>query len=128
MEGKGIKPNNVIRIPSTQDNIFRYWLEFLTPFHHLTGREMDVAAALLEKRYELSKVISDADLLEKVLMSEECHKNIKEEYNLSNQHFQVIKSKLKTKKFLVGNKINPRLVPNIKEDRNNFQLLLVFDK
>ena len=127
MEGKGIELDNIVRIPSTTDTIFRRWLEFLSPFHHLTGREMDVATALLKERYTLSKVISDNDLLERILMSEDTHKKIKQEYNLANQHFQVIKSKLKSKKFLVDNKINPRLIPNIKEEKDTFKLLLLFD-
>ena len=66
MEGKGIELDNIVRIPSTTDTIFRRWLEFLSPFHHLTGREMDVATALLKERYALSKVISDNDLLERI--------------------------------------------------------------
>ena len=127
MDKKGITPNNIVRIPSNQNNIFRHWLEFLSPFHHLTGREMDVGTALLQERYALSKVISDGNLLERILMSEDTHKKIKQEYDLSNQHFQVIKSKLKSKKFLIDNKINPRLIPNIKEDKDTFQLLLLFD-
>ena len=89
MEGKGIELDNIVRIPSTTDTIFRRWLEFLSPFHHLTGREMDVATALLKERYALSKVISANDLLE--------------------------------------NKINPRLIPNIKEEKDTFKLLLLFD-
>lgn len=123
----GIKPHNVIRIPSTIDNIFRYWLSFLAPFHHLTEREEDVAAALLKERFKLSKVVLDNELLDRMLMSEDTQAKIREECSLNNQHFQVIKSKLKQKKFLINGKINPKLIPNIKEDSNNFQLLLLFD-
>lgn len=123
----GIKPHNVIRIPSNLDNIFRYWLSFLSPFHHLTEREEDVAAAFLKERYKLSKVVLDDELLDRMLMSEETQSKLREECSLNNQHFQVIKSKLKQKKFLVDGKINPRLIPNLKEDSNTFQLLLLFD-
>jgi hypothetical protein len=127
----GIKPNNIIRIPSNKDTIFRYWLEFLSPFHHLTDREADVATEFLKERYALSKLILDEDLLDRTLMSEESQKKIRLECDLTNQHFQVIKSKLKAKKFFINNKINPRLIPNIdtkgSEDSNSFQLLLLFD-
>lgn len=124
---KGIIPNNVVRIPIDKGNVFRYWLEFLAPLHHLTEREMDVATALLQERYNLSKVITDSNLLERILMSEDTHKKIKQEYGLSNQHFQVIKSKLKSKNFLVDNKINPRLIPTVKEDQGSFLILILFD-
>lgn len=123
----GIKPDNVIRIPCNLDNLFRYWLDFLAPFHNLTSREADVATAFLKERYALSKVILDKDLIDRTLMSEESQRKLKQECSLSNQHFQVIKSKLKNKKFFINDKINPRLIPMVKEDNGLFQLLLVFD-
>ena len=121
-----LKPNNVIRIPCNLKTIFRYWLEFLVPFHNLTSRETDVATAFLKERYHLSKVILDPDLVDRTLMGEDCQKDIKKECKLTNQHFQVIKSKLKNKKFFINDKINPKLIPNLKDSRL-FQLLLVFD-
>lgn len=123
----GIQPSNVIRVPCDLDSLFRYWLDFLTPFHNLTSRETDVATAFLRERYKLSKVILDSDLVDRTLMSEESQRKLRQECELTNQHFQVIKSKLKTKKFFINEKINPRLIPNISEANNSFQLLLVFD-
>ena len=123
----GIKPDNIIRIPCNLDNLFRYWLDFLAPFHNLTSREADVATAFLKERYALSKVILDKDLIDRTLMSEESQRKLKQECSLSNQHFQVIKSKLKNKKFFINDKINPRLIPMVKENNGLFQLLLVFD-
>jgi hypothetical protein len=50
--------NNVIRIPTTlKDSFFKYWLEFLRPFHGLTNKEIELAAVIIQKRHELSKVI-----------------------------------------------------------------------
>ena len=64
------KLNNVIRIPTKlSTNFFRYWIEFLRPFHNLTEREMQVASTILKKRYELSKVMQDDNILDKVTMS-----------------------------------------------------------
>jgi hypothetical protein len=123
----GIKPDNVIRVPCTLDSLFRYWLDFLTPFHNLTSRETDVATAFLRERYKLSKVILDSDLVDRTLMSEESQRKLRQECELTNQHFQVIKSKLKSKKFFINDKINPRLIPNINDIVKSFQLLLVFD-
>jgi hypothetical protein len=121
------KPNNVIRVPCSLDQLFRYWLEFLVPFHNLTSRETDIAAAFLKERYRLSKVILDSDLVDRTLMSEDSQRKIRQDCNVANQHFQVIKSKLKSKKFFVNDRINPRLIPDVKEDNGIFQLLLVFE-
>lgn len=122
----GISPNTVIRVPSSKEDIFRHWLAFLFPFHHLTERETDIAVAFLKERHELSKVITDNELLDRILMSEETHRKIRQECGVTSQHFQVIKSKLKSKRFFIENRINPKLIPNIKDDKDSFQLLLVF--
>ena len=123
-----ITPHGVISIPTSLDtNFFRYWFEFLRPFHNLTSRELDVITALAKHRYELSKVITDDIILDKVVMSEDIRKQIREECNLSLPHFQVIMGKLRENKVIVDNKINPRFIPNIKEEDGNFKLLLFFD-
>ena len=122
------KANNVVRIPtSLNGKFFRYWFEFLRPFHRLTEREMDVITAFLKKRYELSKVIKDNDILDKVTMSEDTKSQIKEECGLSNAHFQVIMGKLRKSEVIKDGKINPRFIPNITEENGSFQLLLLFD-
>lgn len=121
------KVDSVIKIPTTLDDFFRYWLEFLKPFHQLTGREIDVATALIRKRYELSKVITDDNILDKVVMSDDTRKIVREECNLSLPHFQVIMGKLKKNKIIVDGRINPKFIPNITEDHDNFQLLLLFE-
>ena len=92
------KMNNIIRIPtSLGTSFFRFWFEFLRPFHNLTDREMQVASTLLKKRYELSKVIKDENILDKVVMSEDTKKMVREECNISLPHFQVIMGKLRKK-------------------------------
>lgn len=122
------KINNVITIPtSTEGKFFRYWLEFLRPFHKLTDRETDVMASFLKQRYELSKVIKDQELLNKVTMSEDTKRKIREECGITQAHFQVIMTKLKKSKMIDNGRINPRFIPRVEEDAKNFQLLLSFE-
>lgn len=121
--------NNIIRIPtSLEGKFFRYWLEFLEPFHGLTSRELDVATAFLKQRYKLSKAISDVNILDKVTISEDIKQKIREECNITTPHFQVIMGKLRKAKFIIDNRINPRFIPlGIQEEDNSFKLLLYFD-
>lgn len=119
-------PNNILGIPTTLDDFFRYWVEFLKPLHRLTDREIDVATAFLKKRYELSKSILDPNMLDKFLMSEDTKAEIREECNVSSAHFQVIMGKLRKSKIIVNGNINPRFIPNIKEEDGIIQLLLLF--
>ena len=119
--------DNVINIPtSLKGKFFKYWFKFLLPFHGLTDREMDVAAAFLQKRFELSKVISDINILNSVLMNEDSKREIRERVGIGNQHFQVIMSKLRKTKVIVDNRLNPRFIPSVKEENGNFKLLLLF--
>lgn len=123
------KVNGIIRIPSSLNgSFFRYWLEFLSPFHSLTSREMDIAANFLKQRYILSKAIKDEALLDKIAMSEEIKRKIKSECQVTNPHFQVIMGKLRKSKIIVDDKLNPKFIPkNIEDGDKSFQLLLYFD-
>lgn len=122
------KANNIIRIPtSLNGKFFRYWFMFLQPFHNLTEREIDVITSFVKQRYELSKVIKDDNILDKVTMSEDTKRKVREECNITLPHFQVIMGKLRKNKVIVDGKINPRFIPNLDEETGSFQLLLYFE-
>lgn len=120
--------DSIVRVPCKVDgSFFKYWFMFLKPFHHLTEREMDVITAFVKQRYELSKVITDSDILDKVTMSEDTKRKVREECGITLPHFQIVMSKLRKSKIIVDNKINPRYIPNIKNDNNSFKMMLLFD-
>ena len=122
------KANNIIRIPtSLTGKFFNYWLQFLKPYHQLTERETEVVACFLKHRYELSKVIKDTEILDKVTMGEDTRKKIIKECNVTLPYFQVIMGKLRKNKVVIDGKINPRFIPNISEEEGIFQLLLLFE-
>ena len=120
--------DNVARVPCKLDySFFKMWFMFLQPFHHLTEREMEVATSFVKQRYELSKVVSDSDILDKLVMSEDTKRKVREECNITLPHFQVILGKLRKNKVIVDGKINPKFIPNINADNDAFQLLLLFE-
>ena len=122
------RPNNVARVPcSLSDSFFKYWFMFWEPFHKLTKREIDVAASLVKTRYELSKVVKDESILDKLIMSEDVKKKVREECNIQTQHFQVIMSNLRKHQVIKNGKINPIFIPRIREGENTLQLLFLFD-
>lgn len=122
------KANNIVRIPTSLDGkFFRYWFEFLKPFYKLTDRELDVLSCLVKHRYLLSKVIKDSNILDRVTMSEDTKEKVREECNIGKPYFQVIMTKLRKNKLVINGKLNPRFIPNIREEENQFQLLLLFD-
>lgn len=120
--------DSIVRIPCKVDGkFFRYWFEFLQPFHNLTEREMDVITSFVKQRYELSKVIKDNEILDKVTMSEDTKKKVREECDISLPHFQVIMGKLRKNKVIIDGKINPRYIPSVDEENSSFKMMLLFD-
>lgn len=120
--------DSIVRIPCKVDGkFFRYWFEFLQPFHNLTEREMDVITSFVKQRYELSKVIKDNEILDKVTMSEDTKKKVREECDISLPHFQVIMGKLRKNKVIIDRKINPRYIPSVDEENGSFKMMLLFD-
>lgn len=126
MVKKGV--DNVVRIPCKLDySFFKMWFMFLQPFHHLTEREMEVATSFVKQRYELSKVVSDNDILDKLVMSEDTKRKVREECNITLPHFQVIMGKLRKNNIIIDGKLNPRYIPRVVEERGSFKLMLLFD-
>lgn len=124
----GAMVNNIIRIPSSvSKDFFKYWLVVLKPYHKMTDKEIDIVACFLRKRYELSEKISDPELLDKFLMSEETKKEVREECGIPLSYFQVIMSRFKKRGVLVEGRINPKFIPRIKRGEESFQLLFLFD-
>lgn len=120
--------DSIVRIPCKVDgSFFKYWFMFLRPFHNLTEREMDVITSFVKQRYELSKVIKDNEILDKVTMSEDTKKKVREECDISLPHFQVIMGKLRKNKVIIDGKINPRYIPSVDEENGSFKMMLLFD-
>jgi hypothetical protein len=119
------KPNNVFNVPvSSTLDFFKWWCIFLRPFVPLTERETDVVASFLKQRWELSKIISDPVILDTIVMSSDTINKVVQECKITKQHFYVVMSSLK-KKSVIDGKINPKLIPNLKED-GIFKLDILF--
>ena len=126
MTRKGV--DSVVRIPCKLDySFFKMWFMFLQPFHHLTEREMEVATSFVKQRYELSKVVSDNTILDKLVMNEDTKKKVREECNITLPHFQVIMGKLRKNNIITDGKLNPRYIPRVVEENGSFKLMLLFD-
>ena len=120
--------DNIVRIPCSLDReFFKYWFDFLNPFHGMTPRETDVASAFLYKRVELSESIVRDEVLDAVLMSDDIKRQIREEVGMSASHFQVVLTKLKALKIIVNEKLNKRFVPHLRKDGKDFRLMLLFE-
>lgn len=126
-----MKPSCLIRVPSSLDGgtFFHWWIRFLNPFHDLTSREMDVAAAFFQYRYELSKEVTDSSLLDKLAIDTDARQVIRERMKLSSGYINLIMCRLRKCGIIKDNKFNPRFVPDIKvkDGKQYFSVLILFD-
>ena len=126
MGTKGV--DNVVRIPCKLDySFFKKRFKNIQTFHRHTEREMEVANNLVKQRYELSKVVSDNNILDRLVMSEDTKRKVREECNITLPHFQVIMGKLRKSNIIVDGKLNPRYIPRVIEENGSFKLMLLFD-
>ena len=121
-------PNNVHIVhagPNT--GFFKRWCNVMRLMVPMTDRELDVISSFLKHRWELSKVISDPAVLDSQLMSNDIRDKIIEDCGITRQYFYVLKSGLIKNHIIINDKINPKLIPNIKETDNGvFQFLMLF--
>lgn len=102
---------------SPDGDFFRTWVDFLKPVHKLANREMDVLALYLKYRYELSKSVSDPDIIDSILMKGDTRKLIRDRCGIKKRHLDVIISKFRKNGVLLKNgKFYPKLIPTYSQD------------
>lgn len=121
-----MRTNKLITAKCTADSFFRAWVEFLTPYHHLTPRERDVAARIIMQYFRLKDSISDPEVLREILWAQTSRRDMRESLGMSTAQFQMILATLRESQFLIGNDINPRYIPNMTGEPR-FLLSVLFD-
>jgi len=118
---------NIKKIHTDKKSIFRYWLEFLKPYHKLRNKEIEALSLMLYYRYELSREIPNLDMVDMILFSTETRGKIRAELNnMSQKVFNNLLTSLRKKGVLTkDNKINHVLIPNMTE--NGFKLVFNFE-
>ena len=129
--------NKILTVDCNRENdFFSAWIEYLAPKHHLTKSEQKFLAACLRQRYELSKGITDENLLDETALNETYRTKIRKDLGISTQQMQNVITKLKKLHILIPRnfpfsdklsyyKIAPDFIPPYKDDKD-FLLLLLF--
>lgn len=126
-EMNGSNVDSGIRIPCENTlDFYEKWFQMLKPIHKLNATEIKVLSTFCKFRDELGRKIKDQRLLDEYLFSVEIKAKIREECGLSASGFQVSMHKLRKAGVMVDNRINPKLIPNVKGDKG-YRLLLWFD-
>jgi hypothetical protein len=124
---------NCIRIQSNEKlkinpdgDFFRVWVDFLRPIHDLTKKEMDILALYLKERYLLSKTIFDTDTLDRVLMSNEIRKKVREQCGIKPRHLNVILSTFRKRGVIKDNKFSLSLIPKFTDEGAGLMIFFNF--
>jgi len=118
---------NIKTIHTDKKSIFRYWLEFLRPYHKLRTKEIEALSLMLYYRYELSRSIDDIDMVDMILFSTQTRIKIRKDLNdMGQKVFNNLLTSLRKKEVITKeNKINPRLIPSMTEE--GFKLVFNFE-
>lgn len=123
-----LKNTNVAKVNCALDIGFFYmWLSFTTPLHKLTKSERQVLASFLAKRFELSQIIRDENMLDNVLNSIDIRREIREAVGLTTPQFNILISKMRRLGVMDGKKIDKHYIPNIQKDTGQYRLTIIFD-
>lgn len=118
---------NIKRIHTDKRSIFRYWLEFLKPYHKLRTKEIEALSLMLYYRYELSREINNPEMIDMILFSTQTRSKMRKELNdMGQKVFNNLLTSLRNKGVLTKeNKINHVLIPRMSED--GFKLIFDFE-
>jgi len=118
---------NIKRIHTDKKSIFRFWLEFLKPYHKLRAKEIEALSLMLYYRYELSREIKDPDMVNMVLFSTQTRNKIREDLGgMGQKVFNNLLTSLRKKSIISkDNNINHVLIPSMSED--GFKLIFHFE-
>lgn len=121
-----MKVSGVISLKVGEGDFFDRWFEFLRPFHHLSYKEMAVAAALVRKRWVLSKDVKDPKVLDMLYMSGDMKKAIRAELGITTSYFNGVMKDLREAGVIVNGKVHPKYIPKLKEGEKDFILMIDF--
>lgn len=118
---------NIKRIHTDKKSIFRYWLEFLRPYHKLRTKEIEALSLMLYYRYELSREITNMEIVDMILFSTETRSKIRKDLDdMGQKVFNNLLTSLRKKGVITKeNKINHVLIPKMTED--GFKLVFNFE-
>lgn len=107
--------DGMVIIPTTNSNFIRTWLEVMRPIHHLTPKEMDFAAIMLEKRYEIAANIANPEknqaMIDRLLFDDETKEAMREKAGIKKSHMQVILHKMRMSGVIEDKKFSENYIP-----------------
>ena len=122
-----MKNANIAHLKSKDLNdLLKKWLLFTRPIHGLTEAEENILYCFLRKKFEFSASVSSDEIVDRLLFSTDVRKDVMEELGYKMGTFQNYLSSMRAKGVISENKINKKIIPNIKLGDKSFQLIFNF--
>jgi hypothetical protein len=121
------KGNSAVVINSGRFDFYKNYLNFLKPINpisQLRNKQLEVLAALLYKREEISKRVNDLSLIPKLLFSADVRESILEMCHISETNYYGIVAALRKHKIVVDNDLSRKVIPEPVD--NKFTLIISF--
>lgn len=116
------------------DDFFYKYVLFLRPYHGLTKGEMLVMAAILRFRHDISKKVSDDNLIDQICLCETGRAKIRESLEMPSDTFNNFMRKLRDAKVISANMRNghidyysvaPSMIPEKPKDGLNILMCFI---
>ena len=122
-----MKNANIAHLKSKDINdLLEKWLLLTRPLHKLTEAEEKILLCFLRKRFEFLDAVGNEDVVDRLLFSTDVRRDIKNELGYKMGTFQNYLSSLRSKGVISDNKINSRMIPNMRAGDKSFQLIFNF--
>lgn len=121
-----MKNTNIAVRNISKNDIYYCWLLFTKPFHGLTESEIRFVEVFLKEYDNLRIKIDDVNIVNDVLFSTKTRSKLMKQLGYGTQRFNNNMSLMRRKKVFSEDKINPKYIPNIELDANNYKLIFQF--
>lgn len=117
---------NVATINTDFKGLMKHWLAFTRPIHKLSKQPQDILALLLYHYFKLKEIISDEELVWKMVFDYKTKLEIREELDIPDHTLQNNLTTLRKKNIIKGNKINKVYVPDLDINSKTYSLVYIF--
>lgn len=119
--------SNAFHVKTALDDFFIKWVNFLQPFHGLSGANALVLASLLKYRHYLVSMLLSEKEADETLLGKECKEVFMEENHMSSNYLEVALSRLRKAKVIVNDRIDKKFIPILELGSNQYNLIINFE-
>jgi hypothetical protein len=104
-----------------------YYLQITKPMHKLSDKEMQILTEILYMYTTEQKNFARESDIWQIIFNKDNRAKIRESMDMPKQVFENYMTKLRKKKVIIDNKVNPKFNPSIAHNCTSYELLFKFN-